>query len=280
MSMRLKIFGFLILILSFSALASQDKKIYEHNFESLNNDFLQELLYGDVAKEKISLYKKINALESQAKSLYGKKFSRLLAKNFKHTVKFLSRLDKTHKEVLDLRFENGLTGREVIVKALDPKSFIKLQSIYEENQKDLSKTLLEAQASPDFDFLDLKAERNYVLQEQAFNFFASTCQPKFGEEDFFLVLFGFERCESNQYQLDRYTVGLGYINSVSGQSYMTGLKIGKKSFFGVGARVKIGVSYAGGIGVFIGNGLIITVDLDKKTYGLYAGATFAHMKVK
>jgi hypothetical protein len=278
--MSLKIFGFLILILSFSALASQDKKIYEHNFESLNNDLLQELLYGDVAKEKISLYKKINALESQAKSLYGKKFSRLLAKNFKHTVKFLSRLDKTHKEVLDLRFENGLTGREVIVKALDPKSFIKLQSIYEENQKDLSKTLLEAQASPDFDFLDLKAERNYVLQEQAFNFFASTCQPKFGEEDFFLVLFGFERCESNQYQLDRYTVGLGYINSVSGQSYMTGLKIGKKSFFGVGARVKIGVSYAGGIGVFIGNGLIITVDLDKKTYGLYAGATFAHMKVK
>jgi hypothetical protein len=280
MSMSLKIFGFLILILSFSALASQDKKIYELNFESLNNDLLQELLHGDVAKEKRSLYKKINALESQARSIYGKKFSRLLAKNFKHTVRFLSRLDKTHKEVLDLRFENGLTGREVIVKALDPKSFIKLQSIYEENQKDLSKTLLEAQASPDFDFLDLKAERNYVLQEQAFNFFASTCQPKFGEEDFFLVLFGFERCESNQYQLDRYTVGLGYINSVSGQSYMTGLKIGKKSFFGVGARVKIGISYAGGIGVFIGNGLIITVDLDKKTYGLYAGATFAHMKVK
>ena len=280
MSMRLKIFGLLILVLSFSSIAKSQKEIYESNFESLNQEIQNEILYGDLSQKKFPLYKKIRNLATQAEKIHGKKFAGLLAKNFRHTVKALSRLDKSHKEILDLRFENGLTGREVIVKAMDPKSFQQLQALYEENNKDLAKTISAAQELSDFDFLNLKPERNYVLNEQAFNFFASTCQPKFGGEDFFLALFGFERCESGTYELDRYTVGLGYINSVTGQSYMTGLKIGKKSFFGVGARVKIGVSYAGGLGVFIGNGLIISVDLDKKTYGLYAGATFAHMKVK
>jgi hypothetical protein len=60
---------------------------------------------------------------------------------------------------------------------------------------------------------------------------------------------------------------------------MTGLKIGKKGFKGIGIRVQVGASYAGGIGIFIGNGLILSLDLEK-AYGIFAGVTYINLNLK
>ena len=45
----------------------------------------------------------------------------------------------------------------------------------------------------------------------------------------------------------------------------------------VSLSLQIGVNYAGGIGVFLGNGLIFSLDLER-AYGLYAGATYFRLK--
>ena len=254
-----------------------------------------ELLSGDISHPVFqqSISRKMDQLMPNAEKVGGKKFQVLLKRNFKQTLRALSRYSKNKKSTLDLVYPNGLTGRQIVLEAINPETNHALVEIYQRHKTLLSlsltgvelKSLAMAQTMKEirhdhrFDFLQLKPEKNYVLQDQLFNFIADKCIPAMGEEDFFLLLFGFNRCGTQKYRIDRWTVGAGYYNATSGYSYVTGLKIGKKDFYGVGAGVKIGVSYAGGIGVFIGNGLMFNLDLEK-SYGIYAGVTYMNIKPK
>jgi hypothetical protein len=190
-------------------------------------------------------------------------------------------------------YPNGMSGREIVLEATDLENNKKIIKIYDHYKSALASsykgselknramdlTLEEVSQNKDFNFLNLGVQKNFVLKDPVFSFIQDKCTPRFGEEDFFLLLFGMNRCFTNTHVVNRYSVGAGYYNATSGYSYVTGLKIGRKSFYGVGATVKLGVHYAGGIGVVIGNGLLITLDLEK-SYGIYAGGTYLNLKAK
>jgi hypothetical protein len=290
LTMRTALFFFIIFSLSNLVEASTSiEKSWNKEVEQLNQDIQKELLYGDVSDTRFqnAIFKKINLLRPLADKSGGKR------RNFQKTLRALSHLMKNGSKALDIIYPNGLTGRQIVLEATDPEVNRALKAIYDRHKtllssylsghalksKAMTETLLEIQSDPRFDFLNLQPEKNYVLQDQVFNFIADKCLSPMGEEDFYFVLFGFQRCQTQKYRMDRWTVGLGYYNATAGYSYLTGLKIGKKDFYGVGARVKVGVSYAGGIGVFIGNGLMFNLDLEK-AYGLYAGVTYINIKPK
>lgn len=271
------------------------EKAYQTAFESLNQDIQQELLYGDLTNKSVvrSLKAKINQLAPLAKQVGGRKHSLMVVMSFHQTLNALAKMNKNYRAALDMTYANGLTGREIILEASNPITNAKILKIYQEKKESLSSlysdrklqaraldlTLAEIENDPDFAFLKMEPSDNYVQKSGTFSFLKEKCVPDFGEEDFFLLLFGFNRCHTPNYRVDRYTVGLGYYYAYSGYAYVTGLKIGKKNFYGVGAKVQIGVIYGGGIGIFLGNGLMLSLDLEK-AYGIYAGATYINLKRK
>jgi len=292
----MKVIFSIILIILFVNLAHSTTQIedqFKRELNSLNEDLKQEILYGDLSlfSQGNSFKKKLKKVKISATLFKGRKFSQMVIKSFSHTIRGLKQIQKSSHSVLDMTFNNGLSGREMIVAALDSDNNKKILDIYSQkkaflqslgqtrnlNEKALDLTLDEIEDDEDFNFLKIESPNNYVSNDPVFSFLKDKCRPAFGEEDFFLLLFGFNRCTTQKYRIDRYTVGLGYLNAPNGFSYVTGVKIGKKGFMGIGARVQIGVNYAGGIGVFLGNGLIFTLDLER-AYGLYAGATYFRLK--
>lgn len=285
----------LILVCPLALAGISIEKRYEDAFESLNQDIQTELLYGDLSQSSVrrSLRAKIGQVASLARQVGGRKHSRMVKMSFERTIQGLRKMNKNYREALDMTYANGLTGREMIIEALSPENNRKILQIYQEKKESLSSvyqgkqlrskalevTLEEIENEQQFNFLKVAPLETYVLKDPLFSFLNEKCVPAFGEEDLFVLLFGFNRCWSQKYRIDRYTVGLGYYNARSGFSYVTGLKIGKKDFYGVGAKVLIGVKYAGGIGVFLGNGLMFSLDLEQG-YGIYAGATYINIKPK
>jgi hypothetical protein len=283
----------MIFIVNIGHSSTQIEDQFKRDLLSLNEDLKQEILYGDLSllSQGTSFKKKLKMVKASATQFKGRKFAQMVKKSFSHTIRGLKELQKSYHSILDMTFNNGLSGREMIVAALDPDNNKKILDIYSQkkawlqslgqttnlHEKALDLTLVEIDDDEDFNFLKIEASQNYVLNDPVFSFLKDKCTPAFGEEDFFLLLFGFNRCTTQKYRIDRYTVGLGYLNAPNGFSYVTGLKIGKKGFMGIGARVQIGVNYAGGIGVFLGNGLIFSLDLER-AYGLYAGATYFRLK--
>jgi hypothetical protein len=273
---------------------SSEKIQYQNAFENLNREIQHELLYGDLTQRSVrkNLRSKIKTIKPLARKVGGRRHSLMVVMSFNQTLNSLVRMNKKYREALDMTYENGLTGREIIVKATDPENNRRILEIYEAKKATLTAfsnhdlrsfaldlTLQEIENIPDFDFLKITPQRNYVMQDKTFTFFADKCIPARGEEDLFVLLFGYNQCTTPKYKINRFTVGLGYYNANSGFAYVTGLKIGKKNFHGVGAKVQFGIFYGGGIGVFLGNGLILSLDLEKG-YGVYAGATYMNVKHK
>lgn len=268
---------------------------YQDKFEELNQEIKQELIYGDLSNNsvKYSLNAKINKLATLALKMGGRNQKRLVIASFEKTVNALSSLNKSHKKALDFTYANGLTGREIISEAMDSENNQRIIGIYNQNKDSLKNlysgrnlrikamdlTIEELDHDKSFAFLKMDRPQNFVMNDSAFSFIKEKCIPAFGEEDFHLLIFGFNRCHSEKYRIDRWTVGPGFYNATSGYSYVTGLKIGKKSFKGIGVRVQAGYKKGYGIGVFIGNGLMLTLDLDQ-AYGLYGGATYFNLKLK
>ena len=271
------------------------EKNFQTKIDSLTREINQELLDGNLARRDVqeSLREKIRNIAPLAERVGGKKHKNLVVRSLRKTLRSLSRLDRTHRDVLNMTFENGMTGREIFLEATDPENNRKIVAIYNAKKDLLQKsytgnelrsramdlTLNELNQSKEFDFLKMVPQENYVTSDPLFSFIGQKCTPEYGEEDFFLLLFGIHTCESKKYYIERYTVGLGYYNAWFGNAYVTGLKIGKKAFYGVGATAKIGTYYAGGISVYIGNGLILSLELEK-SYGIYAGVTYMTIKPK
>lgn len=271
------------------------EKNYQTEFEALNAEIKQEMLYGDLSSRsvKVSLKARINKLGALALQIGGRKNRRMVVKGFKQTLAALSAMDRTYKTALDMTYENGLTGRSIVIEAMDPENNRRLVEIYNHNKdflhasysgkelknRAMDMTLKEVEQNQEFAFLKVEPVKNYVFKEGVFNFLKEKCVSKYGEEDFHLLIFGLNRCYSEKYIVDRWTVGPGYYYESTGYSYMTGIKIGKNRFRGIGVRAQIGAYYGGGIGIFIGNGLILSLDLEK-AYGIFAGVTYFNLKLK
>jgi hypothetical protein len=286
--------AFLILcvfsFLTHMAHSSTLEKAYETEFESLNQEIKHELLYGNLASPSLqkSLQLRIKKLGSLALEQGGLKHKLMITMTLKKTVKALTSLNSNYREALDVVYANGLTGREIIIEALDPENNRKIVEIYNQKKESLRSTLsgrnlkikamdltmAEVEHNQEFAFLNMEPVENYVLKDNVFSFIKEKCVPKFGEENFHLLVFGYNRCLTDKYRVDRYTIGPGFYNADSGYTWVTGLKIGKKSFRGIGVRIQAGIKLGYGIGVFIGNGLMLSLDLEKTAYGLYAGATY------
>jgi hypothetical protein len=268
---------------------------YQNQFEAINQEIKHELLFGDLSKKSVkrSLQAKIKKIAPLARKIGGLKYKIMVVMSFEKTLLALSTMNKNYKTALDMSYANGLTGREIILAALDADNNKKIVEIYNQNKVSLGPTysgkelrtramdltLEQLDHDQNFAFLQIAPVENYVMKDGMFNFIKDKCTSRFGEEDFFLLIFGFNRCFTEKYRVDRWTVGAGFFSASKGYSYVTGLKIGKKGFKGVGVRVKVGVKYAGGIGVFIGNGLMLSLDLES-SYGLYAGATYFNLMPK
>ena len=271
------------------------EKTYQTEFEILNQEIRHELLNGDLTSRSVkqSLKARIKTLGSIALQIGGRRNRRMVVSGYKKTLAALTSMDETYRAALEMTYANGLTGREIIIEAMDTENNKKIVDIYNQKKdylrasyhgkelKDraMDMTLEEVDGNQDFAFLKVEPVANYVLTGKTFNFLKEKCVSKYGEEDFHLLIFGINVCYSDKYKIDRWTVGPGYYYEASGYSYMTGLKIGKKGFKGIGVRVQIGASYAGGIGVFIGNGLILSLDLEK-AYGIFAGVTYINLNLK
>lgn len=268
---------------------------YQDKFEELNQEIKQELIYGDLSNHSVknSLRTKINRLAPLAQKIGGRKHRRLVITSFEKTLQALSDMNKSYLKALDFTYANGLTGREIIIEALDPENNRRIVAVYNQNKDSLKNyfsgkklrikamdlTIAELDHDQSFAFLKMDRPENFVMNDSAFSFLKEKCIPAFGEEDFHLLIFGFNRCNSEKYRIDRWTVGPGFYNATSGYSYVTGLKIGNKGFKGIGVRVQAGFKKGYGIGVFIGNGLLLTLDLEQ-AYGLYGGATYFNLKLK
>jgi hypothetical protein len=186
-----------------------------------------------------------------------------------------------------------MSGKQILQKALNPQINQEIVRIYENkknslffyqqgeklNEIALQATLEELSKDEKFQFLFLNSPLLKTSKPPLFNFISDRCSPENGEGDFHLLLFGFYRCHGNKFRVDRYTIGPGYYNASTGTTYVQGLRIGRKSFFGVGVNVKIGAYYGAGLGVFVGNGLMLTLDLER-TYGVFAGATYLNVRPK
>lgn len=271
------------------------EKTYQNAFEALNQEIKQELLYGDLSQKSVkrSLQARIKKLAPLAQKLGGRKYKYMVVMSFEKTLFALAALNKNYRTALEMSYANGLTGREIILAAMDPENNRKIVALYnlkkdslqttysgkELRSRAMDLTLEEIEHEQDFAFLKVEPIENYVMKDSLFGFIKDKCTSRFGEEDFHLLVFGFNRCFTEKYRIDRWTVGPGFYNASAGYSYVTGLKIGKKGFKGVGVRVQVGVKYAGGIGVFIGNGLMLSLDLETG-YGLYAGATYFNLMPK
>lgn len=269
---------------------------YQNEFESLNREIKHELLFGNLASpaQQKSLHLRVEKLGVLAKQMGGVKHKLMVVRTLQKTIKALSSLNANYREALDMIYANGLSGREIILEALDPENNRKIVEIYNQKKESLKTiltgkelkimamdlTMAEVEQNQEFAFLNLAPVENYVLQDGVFNFFKAKCVPHFGEENFHLLVFGYNRCLTEKYRVDRYTIGPGFYNADSGYTWVTGLKIGKKSFRGIGVRIQAGIKLGYGIGVFIGNGLMLSLDLEKTAYGLYAGATYFVLKAK
>jgi hypothetical protein len=294
MKLMLKALIFLLVTGSIQASVTLEKD-FQSKIDFLNQEIRQELLDGNLAQHNVqkSLREKIGNISTLAEKIGGKKHKNLVSRSLRKTLRALSRLDRKYRDVFNITFENGMTGREIFLEATDPENNRKIVAIYNAKKNLLQKsfsgnelrsramdlTLIELNQSKEFDFLKMVPQENFVNSDPVFSFIGQKCSPDYGEEDFFLLLFGIHTCESKKYYIERYTVGLGYYNAWFGNSYVTGLKIGRKAFYGVGATAKIGAYYAGGVSVYLGNGLILSLELEK-SYGLYAGVTYMTIKPK
>jgi len=271
------------------------ERTYQNEVEALNQEIQQELLYGDLTTKSVkqSLNAKIKNLSSLALKIGGRKHRRMVVMSFKKTLSALAGLNNSYRMAMEMTYANGLTGREIITQALDPENNRRIMDIYN-HKKDFLRsaysgkklltramdlTLEELDKEKDFAFLKIEPAANYVMADSTFNFLKEKCVPRFGEESFHILVFGFNRCFSKKYKIDRWTVGPGFFNANKSYSYMTGLKIGKKNLRAIGVRAQVGIKYGGGIGVFIGNGLVLALDIDEG-YGIYGGVTYFNLRLK
>jgi hypothetical protein len=118
-----------------------------------------------------------------------------------------------------------------------------------------------------------------LKSQQTFNFLSEKCQPKLGEESFHILIIGYYKCENDKYRFVHWTVGPGYYYANKTSSYITGVKIGKKDFYGIGVRAQVGIKFGIGINVYVGNGLILALDVEDAS-GVYAGVSYLNIRPK
>lgn len=240
---------------------------------SFQEEFKHQLLHGDLSdpEVKLNLKKKLRGMRGRKRALRA-----------------LESLDRNYHDVLDMSLSHGLSGRQVLAEALDSKNVKLMNEMYASNKdflraaysgKELKrrafeKTMNELHERPEFQFLFFEN-----TDKGLFTIVNEACQSRFGEENFHLLIFGFNRCWSEGFRVDRWTIGPGYYYASQGATRLVGLKIAAKSFKGLGVRVQIGVIEGVGVSVHIGNGFMITMDLDKAN-GVYAGITYLNMKAR
>jgi len=108
------------------------KKAYQGEFEILNQEIKQELLYGDLSNKSVkeSLRARIKKLASLALQIGGRKHRRMVLTSFNKTLFTLASMSKSYQTALDMTYTNGLTGREIVVEALDPENNRRVLEIY------------------------------------------------------------------------------------------------------------------------------------------------------
>ena len=162
----------MIFIVNTGHSSTQVEDQFKRDLLSLNEDLKQEVLYGDLSllSQGTSFKKKLKMVKASATQFKGRKFSQMVLKSFSHTIRGLKELQKSYHSILDMTFNNGLSGREMIVAALDPDNNKKILDIYSQkkawlqslgqttnlHEKALDLTLVEIEDDEDFNFDEIE----------------------------------------------------------------------------------------------------------------------------
>ncbi len=275
-----------------SVCSAELQSIYQE-FDRLNGEIKELLLNASLGQRTVrkEIRRKIHALGSLAQKIGGRKNKRAITRSYRKALRIMSRFDGKYHEVLMAQFSNGMTGKEILLAALNPMNTKKLDVLYQAKKTELSGTysgkelgqkafeamMTLAREDEDLGFLFFEEQENLVEQKGYATIIDETCLPKFGEESFHLLIFGFNRCTSENYVMDRWTVGPGFYSAAQGSTKVLGVKLEVDYFSGIGLRAQLGAYFGVGISAYVGNGLMITIDTERG-YGIYAGASYLSLK--